>query len=140
MDVIASLYEALSADDELPELIAAHGSESAIFSGDLAPIDPGSLPYVMLGPRVSDEPDDDFDGPRDRVIDIDVRLYALASQTSLAIDDAAERVRAILHRAQLPAPSGQEGPSCRVSGPVTAPTSSPEIAGRRLTARLYVKG
>ena len=145
MDLIASLYDALAADATLTALLAEYGgspSEPAIFSGDVIPVDfdigADTKPALIVGPIVSQDDEDDFDG-RQRVSVIDVRLYAKAAESASDIDAAAERARIVLHRQILPE-TGGEAPFCRVSGPVSAPTSSPEIAGRRLSARLYVKG
>lgn len=144
MNVIASLYAALSADAVLAALLDAHSGAPAIFSGSLAPsgykVGAALKPCVMIGPIADDFDEDDFT-TQQRFVEVRIRLYCRASASDLALDDAARRVRALIHRKHLPPPAGETfRPRGPVSGPVAASTSGPEIAGRQLTARLFVKG
>jgi hypothetical protein len=138
MDIIASLHSALSADAALSLLLDDDGGSPAgpaIFSGDELPAGyPRALPCVWIrAPHVS-RPVDVFSGHFSRSIELDVSLYAIRSQSSKAIDDAAERARVVLHRATL-----SDGEQCTVSGPTVAPVSGETIAGRRLSVAIFAK-
>lgn len=142
MNIIASLYAALSADATLATMLDEHGSAPALFSGTLMPIGYviKAKPICIIGPIVDDEDADDFDTGQ-RVISVRVRLYCLASASDAELNAAAERARFLIHRKALPAAPGEtHRPRGPVSGPIPAPTSSPEIAGRQMTVRLFVKG
>lgn len=142
MNVIASLYSALSTDSALAALIDVHAAAPAIFTGSLLPAgyQTGAKPHVRIGPVVDDEAADDCD-TKQRYVSTRVRLYANASASDKDLDAAAERVRFLIHRKPLPAAPGETyRPRGPVSGPVPASTSGPEVAGRQMTVRLFVKG
>jgi hypothetical protein len=142
MDIIASLYSALSADAALVALIEEFEGAPAIFSGSTPPIGHATkeAPNCRIGPIVDDEAEDDF-STRQRRIGVRIRFYALATASDAAIDEAATRARDLLHRARLPATgTDPQRPRASVSGPVPCATSAPEITGRQLTVWALVKG
>jgi hypothetical protein len=143
MDFISSLFSALSADAALTGLLAVdENDDPAIFSGDVAPDGfPKEKPHIWIRPPHGGKNFDTMPAGGaaganfGRALDLDLSFYAMASESSEGIDAAAERARIVLHRATL-----DNGETCTVSGPFNAPTSGPEIAGRRLAVRLNVKG
>lgn len=140
-DPIASIFAALTADSSLTALLDTRGGAPAVFSGGVLPLDydVSAVPCVIIGPIEDQRDQDDFtDFARD--IDVRVRVFALAGESALALDVAAEAVRAVLHRRNLPASGGLIPFSRVISGPRETATSGPEITGRGLTARLFVKG
>lgn len=141
MDPILAIFSALSADAGFTALIDTFDGSPAIFSGDALPaqFQTGALPFVWIRPPHSDANRDTF-STFARGVELDVCLYAQAGESSVAIDAAALEARSVLHRQYLPAPSGQREPLCTVFGPFGAPTSEASIAGRRLSARLDLRG
>jgi hypothetical protein len=138
MDLTASLYDALADDATLSAQLATYAGGPAIFSGDLPPGDfsIGGDPCLLIRPP-TDEINRDTFSSFARSVTIDLFLYATAGMSAGSIDDAAARVRVLLHRQYLPSPaSGAAQPFCTVSGPFGAPASEPSIAARRLSARL----
>lgn len=144
MNTIASLYSALAADSALVSLLDTHAGAPAIFSGSLPPagynVGAAIKPCLIIGPIADDFDADDFSSGQ-RFVDVRVRLYAKATPSDAAINAAAWRARAVLHRKFLPAPPGEtHRPRGPVSGPAASSTSGPEVAGRMMTVRLFVKG
>lgn len=141
MDPIASLYSALSADAALTALLdtieTEDGSVPAIFSGDVLPgsYEVSAMPCILIRPAYANDNFETFDSTTE-AFEHDVFVYALAAESAETIDDAARAVKTALHKQYLPAPSGERSPLCTVIGPLGAPTSRTEIAGRRLSARL----
>lgn len=138
MDFTASLFSALAADAGLTALLAEYDGDPAIFSGDAIPEDfeISEDPFVWIRPPHGGTNVDDFSS-NSRTIDLDVSLFAKASESGKKLDDAAEVARLALHRQILP---GAAAPFCTVTGPLSAPTSDLSIAGRRLATRLHVRG
>lgn len=131
MDYIAAIFDRLASDSTLATLLGAYGGAPAIFSGDVVPVsyEFGDLPAVVIGPTLSARDRDDFTNFA-REARVSVRLFCAAGESSEAIDDAAERVRALLHRWAGP-------PSCTVNGPQAANTSGPAFAGRELVVSAF---
>lgn len=144
MDYVASLFDALSADATLTALLDTFDGGPAIFTGESIPPEDvfpiSAKPYVWIHPTPVSAENVDTLSSVARLLDLDVCLYALTSESSGALHAAAERARVVLHRVTLPAASGESPPFCTVSGPLPAPTSEATISGRRLAARLTVKG
>lgn len=136
MNPIADVFSALLAAPGLPAMLATYKTSTALFSGDVLPadFDVARKPCVIVGP-IEDQADADDFSAGHRYVTVRVRVYALASPSVVAINQVAEAVRAALHRQTLQ--SGASGP---VSGPVSASTSSPEIAGRQMSVRLFFGG
>lgn len=136
MNPIAALFSAISAAPGLSALLAQYRGAPAIFSGDVIPqdFDIEAKPCVIVGPIQSNTDADDFSAPN-RFVTVAVRIYARSSASSAAIDEVARRVRVAIHRKIL----SDEGFG-PVSGPVSASTSGPEIAGRRMEIRLFYSG
>lgn len=131
MDYVQAIFQRLTSDAPLVALLDAFGGSPAVFSGDVVPTgyDFGDLPAVVIGPTLS-APDDDTMTERYRRPVISVRLFCKAGESEKAIFDAAEAVRALLHRWRGP-------PSCTVNGPQAANTSGPAIAGRELVVSMF---
>jgi hypothetical protein len=143
MDFIKPLFSALSADASLEALLDTFAGEPAIFTGDMIPPPDDfpitAAPFIWIRPPQGVTNIDDFSSNA-RSVDLDICFYAMARETSEDIDAAVEAARAAIHRQYLEGASGEEAVFCTVSGPLNAPTSEASIAGRRLAARLHVKG
>lgn len=141
MDPIQAIFSALIADAGLAALLDEFDGEPAIFSGDVVPQGylPSAKPYVWIRPPHAESNFDTFTTFA-HAPELDISFYALALESSSDLDEAARVAREILHRQLLPAPSGEREPMCTVSGPFGAPTSDPSIAGRRLSARVFLRG
>lgn len=132
------IRDVLIADDTLVDLLAEYTPpddgepEPAIFSTDPVPED-ASLPFIVLSGVVADEENDlkGFIGGRD--VSFDIRCYTERSGSVVLVDQIAERIREVLHRASVPV-AGLEHVDTRVSGPLAI--DEPESYGRVLTARL----
>lgn len=132
MDYIAAIFTRLLSDATLASLVDSFGGSPAVFSGDVVPTDYefDVKPAVIIGPTLAAPHRDTFT-ENARAPSVSVRLYGLAGESSKAIDDAAERVRALLHRWKGP-------PSCTVAtGPQAANTSGPAVAGRELVVSAF---
>ena len=140
-DPIASIFASLTASAALTALLDTREGAPAVFSGGVLPLDydVSAVPCVIIGP-IEDQRDADTFSGFARFADIRVRLFALAAESSLALDEAAETVRAVLHRQTLSASGGLTPFSRVISGPRETATSGPEVTGRGLTVRLYIKG
>lgn len=137
-DLIQAIYEHLAADSALCALLDTieGGSPPApmIWTGDVLPDPyPRAAPCVIVGPIIGDKNADDFSDTQSEV-EVWIRLFAKSDLSSEAIDAASFALRDALHRQDV------DGAHCSCSWPVSAPTSGPEIAGRRVVARLFVKG
>lgn len=137
-DLVQALFAALSADAAFVASLDEYEGEPAIFSERLPEAyEVASAPCVIIGPTIGDENRDNFSATASRV-EVWIRLYALHGGSDAAIEASAALARAALHRAAIDLGASSARAAC--SWPVTTPTSGPEITGRRISARLYVKG
>lgn len=89
----------LSEDAPLAAMLASYNSEPAVFTTDPAPGD-AHKPYIVAGP-VPVQNSFDSKTTRGRTAWVDVRCYAEANGSAVAINAIAERARALLHRQPL---------------------------------------
>lgn len=94
-----SIYDRLADDTTLTDLLATYEGGPAIFTTDPAPGD-ASRPYIVTAGEVVQSPFDTKNS-RGRRPFRDVRCYADADGSALAIEAIAERVRTLLHRYRL---------------------------------------
>lgn len=140
MNLIPALYARLAGDAALVALLDTHTGSPAIFSGDVLPADYdlSDKPCVIIGPVIGDANRDSLTEYASEV-SIRLRLYAKATQSTVAIDDAASRVRELVHRFFFTVTGATRPVSGPVSWPQSAPTSEIDAAGRMMTARLLVQ-
>ena len=93
------IYDRLADDTTLADLLATYQDGPAIFTTDPAPGD-ASKPYIVTAGEPVQSPFDTKNS-RGRRAYRDVRCYADADGSALAIEAIAERVRVLLHRYRL---------------------------------------
>lgn len=131
MDVLtAAIFQRLSNDSELAGLLA--DGAGSVYTDDRVPPD-AALPYVVSAGNVADEPWDTKTSQGRRPTR-DVGVY-FPHRSTKTLEQAAERVRALLHRHPL-AIDGHRTVTARVSGPIRI--SSDDYDARVLTLRLGV--
>jgi len=94
-----AVYDTLTGDATLKTLVATYKTKPAVFTIDPAPGD-AVLPYIVATTVPVANPFDSKTS-RGRSVWVDVRCYAAANGSSLAVEAIAERVRLLLHRAPL---------------------------------------
>lgn len=143
LDISGGIRQRLVDDGALAAML-----ETYEFFGGPAPavmVDPvpydlafGMKPTIIVDEPHNQEPTDDYSTARRRV-DLRLRLYAKHNGSTLAINEAAERVRALLHNWNTSSFSTGELEGASVNGPTPAPTDDPSIAGRLLSVQLQIK-
>lgn len=137
LDITGAVFSRLSSDSTLLALLAAYGSGRALVS------DPPPADLIVEGPAVvcivaapfDDEAADTYTEDYRRAA-LNVRLYSRPNGSTLTLDTAAERVRALLRSWPAGAVTGGTLIDAAVSGPVAGPSSDPSVEGRIVTARL----
>lgn len=125
-----TIYDRLSTDTTLVGLLASYEDEPAIFTTDPAPGD-ASKPFIVTAGEVTQSPFDTKNSLGRRAYR-DVRCYADADGSALAIEAIAERVRTLLHRYRLDV-DGFGVLMAECGGPVTA--DEEDAYGRILTVQ-----
>jgi hypothetical protein len=129
-----AIYDALANDVTLQGLLSTYNGLPAVFTIDPAPGD-AVLPYVVTAGEVSQSPAE-AKNCRGREMRRDVRCYAAASGSAVAVEAIAERVRTLLHRQPLVIP-GFVWILAECLGPIVADET--EAYGRIVTVRLMVE-
>lgn len=134
--ITQAFYDRLANDGGLTALLATYESEPAIFTNDPAPPD-AELPFVVTTGEFAVSP---FDTKtrQGRTVFRDIRCYAAETGSTAAIEDIAERVRALFHRYPLPV-VGYGTLLCDVSGPTMAPDDDEQVTGRIVSVRLVIQ-
>jgi len=139
-----AIFNQLSGDSALAAMLASYAGGPAIFSSDPVPLD-AALPYVCWSGAIHDAP---FGGKAEnatgREIRLDIRIYAQgtleadgSSSSSKAIDDIAERVRALLHDVPLTVAGYTNIIAQCMAGPLRIPTD-PRFQGRAITFAYFL--
>ena len=126
----AAIHTALVDDVELRSLIGTYKGAPAVFTQPLPQDAKKGLPYVIISGVIADN-DFDTSTTRGREIGLNLRCYSQISTDSTDIENIAERLRKIFHRVKVPV-GGYKTLDVTVSGPINAPTSSPDLLGRVL--------
>lgn len=115
--------------------LASYGGAPAIFTQPQAP-DDATLGYVTVSAPVASEPEDTKD--RDGIdVDLDVGVYFTNAGSDAAVNEAARRVKRLLHRRRL-AVSGYTVIVAVARAPVVAPTDD-TVVGRLVRARYMLR-
>ena len=133
MNLTAAVYDRLVGDLTLVGMLATYGGGPAVFTTDPAPGN-AVLPYIVTAGDVATVA---FDTKvtRGREVVRDVRCYAAAAGSAALVEGIAERVRALLHRYELPiVDAGVIVAEC--SGPVAA--DEVDAYGRIVTVRFIL--
>jgi hypothetical protein len=128
-----AVYDRLAGDATLAGLFTAYQGAPAIFTTDPAPGN-AHLPYLVTAGAVA-QAAFDTKVSRGRRVWRDVRCYAAADGSAVTVEAIAERVRALLHRYELPVP-GFGMLVSRCAGPVVA--DEPDVYGRVLTVEFLL--
>lgn len=126
-----AIHARLSEDAVLVTLLATYHGLPAIFTFRTVPGD-ARPPYIVTGGEVSQQPADTKNS-RGRAIIRDVRMYTRATGETVVIEQIAERVRTLLHRAPLSI-EGFEWVLSNVSGPIAV--DEPDVYGRVISLAL----
>lgn len=131
-----AIHDRLAGDATLTALLATYTDslgniEPAIFTTDPPPGD-ATLPYIVSAGEITAAP---FDTKTvlGRQLWRDVRCYAAPDGSAVVVEEIAERVRTLLHRAPLTV-SGFGVFLAECSGPVVA--DEPDAYGRIVTLKL----
>lgn len=139
LDIQGAVYARLSSDATLTAQLATYNSAPAVLADPPAAdlVISEDKPVVIVASPSQQESEDDFSTAH-RVAVVNVRLYHKPIGSTLKLDTAAERVRALLKN-WGGAVTGGTVLDGEVSGPVPAPTDDPSIEGRLVTARLIIQ-
>lgn len=139
LNIAGGVRARLIADDTLTAMLATYEGGPAIV-GDPVPddLETEEAPFIVISAPLSDEQTDDYTTAR-REARVTVRLYAKHNGSTINLNAAAERVRALLKFWDTSSFSTGELECAFVSGPTPAPTDDPSIEGRALSAKLMIK-
>lgn len=131
MSVSKTLYDALIADSDVAAQADSYLGSPAVFTAEVPEDAPDTFIHLSRG-NVSDLP---FDTKTwiGREIVRDVYCYGPDTGSDVAIDNLAEAVRAVLHRASFSLGSGTI--ICEAGGPIIAPTGE-NVVGRVVSVRI----
>ena len=134
MAITDAIYNYLRADLTLAALLASYGGQPAIFTADPVPGD-AILPYIVTAGDVTNSP---FDTKTTRGNQIwrDVRCYTSATGSAKAVEEIADRVRALLHRKWFSI-AGYVWIWAECSGPIVA--DEQDAYGRVVTVKLTIE-
>lgn len=143
LDIQGAVWSRLSADATLLALLASYadGPGGKGLVSDPVPDDllvNDTKPVCIVSAPLSNEADDSFTEDLRRA-DVSVRLYHKPAGSSLALEQAAERVRTLIKTWPAGAITGGTLLAATVSGPVVGPTDDPSLDGRVITARLIIQ-
>jgi len=130
----AAIYNKLANDGTLTALLAAYGSEPAVFTTDPVPGN-ASLPYIVTAGEVTQAPFDTKQ-TRGRSLIRDVRCYAAADGSAAVVEQIAERVRTLLHR-QVLVIDGYSWMLSDCAGPIVA--DDDDIYGRIISVSVIAQ-
>lgn len=133
--VTAAVQTKLAGDPTLIGMLASYQGAPAIFTAAPIPQD-APFPCVVTAGNLADLADDTLDR-LGRDIRRDVAVYFPWSGSSLAVEAAAERIRAVFHKQPL-AVAGFHHVMTLASGPVTAPVEGDEV-GRVVSLRILLQ-
>jgi hypothetical protein len=143
--VVPALYNTLVGDSNLTARLSTYNGSPAIFSNQKVPSD-ASVPYVVISPPVADV---NFDTLKELGRDVIHDVWVVFAETGSVsdLDDAAERVRTLLHKTPLTV-SGHQHVQTYASGPTPAPIEGGrsgfqidevDEVGRRITVRVLLR-
>ncbi|MEE8262754.1 MAG: DUF3168 domain-containing protein [Gammaproteobacteria bacterium] len=100
IDITQAFFDALSADSNLVALLSTFSGQPAIFTGRTIPPD-ADRPYVWTVGEASQEPDEEAKDTAARTLVRDIWIVADDKGSADEVEEIAERVREIMHRAAL---------------------------------------
>lgn len=134
MNLSAALYDILTRDTELVNMLSTYKGKPAVFT--ITPVPPDAvLPYVVTATTVAQTPFDTKTS-QGRTIWRDIKIYADAKGSAIDIDEIAERVYYILHRNLVVVP-GYAWILTECQGP--ASIDEDYTYGRLITARILLE-
>lgn len=137
IDVVGDLYQYLSAQSPVTDLLDSYNNNPAIFAGQFPPDFEILEPAVVIDyPTVNQRLQTTSSISRD--VQTTLRVYAQVlsanSYDTLALQQASEAIAAALVTARI-AVSGGILRGVDVTGPIISPSENPSIAGRLITVR-----
>ena len=132
-EITKALYDRLSGDATLQGLLSSYQGGAAIFSSHPIP-DAAVLPYVTIT-GLAESPFDTKNS-RGRDVSYDIGCYDEDTGSTVLVEAIKERVRALLHRYELPITSFTTV-IAEVSGTLQADEDG--VFGRIVTIRLIVE-
>ncbi len=137
IDVVGDLYQYLSTQSPVTELLDSYNDSSAIFAGQFPPDFEISGPAVVIDyPTVNQRLQTASNINRD--IQTTLRVYAQVQLDSgydtLPLQQASETIAGTLTTARISV-SGGILRGADVTGPIISPTESASLAGRLITVR-----
>jgi len=132
-EITKALYDRLSGDATLQGLLSSYQGGAAVFSSHPIP-DTAALPYVTIS-GLAESPFDTKNS-RGRDVSYDIGCYDEDTGSTVLVEAIKERVRALLHRYELPITSFTTV-IAEVSGTLQADEDG--VFGRIVTIRLIVE-
>jgi hypothetical protein len=125
----AAIHERLTGDATVAALCSTYAGAPAVFNGDPVPAD-ATVPFVVISPP---EAHTRADTKTFGIRRVRIRIRVISDQTSStgglpALEQLAERIVELLHRAPLTLDDGWTNYIADVEGPLDTPTS-PDLIG-----------
>lgn len=140
IDPQAVIFARLTGDVTLSAMLAEYAGAPAVFEDGKVPVEfeHGELPCIVItSPSNAANPDTfDANGRNEQVT---ARLYHKPEGSSLALQQAAERVRVLFKNWGPSSVTGGTVIHAEVSGPIPAPTDDPSLDGRIVSISLLIK-
>lgn len=132
--VTEAIADWLLEDGDLISLLSSYKGSPAIFTTDPAPLD-AALPFIVTSGEAVNEPFDTKTS-RGRSIIRDIRCYTDRTGSTALVEEIADRVRSLFHRASGLTVQGFSVWLMDVSGPISA--DEEKAYGRILSIRLGI--
>ncbi|MEY5098721.1 MAG: hypothetical protein RJA36_1440 [Pseudomonadota bacterium] len=132
-----AIRDLLLQDEPFCAYLSTYMGEKAIFTADRVPPD-ANMPFLMLGPPVTDEPDRIMDGESGRrTVTKDLKLYFPGNADEGPLEEAAERLRNILADRSLTVPGFSRARIAIVNGPIGL-SADTDADGRLVSIRVHL--
>jgi len=135
------LYDRLSGDSTLTNMLSTFKTNPAIFTGNRVP-EKAQFPYVHIPGELADPALNEMDtkNKQGRVLTREVRCFNSNPFGSDVVESIADRVHDLLHeRPGELTISGWQVVIIQVSGPVGLPTEEDDASGRSLSVEVQIQ-
>lgn len=139
MNLTNAIYDLLAADANLTAAIGSYNGNPAIFSVSPVP-EAAPLPFVVINPAYANVSNEALQGEEWMEVTRTISIYFSASGSAIAIELAANLLRAAIHHKEAELTSGDMRVlTVTASGPIDLPSDS-TIYGRSITVTFKVAG